>query len=209
MSTFSQRISVSANDAIEIPATSPNLTENYIEVGDHGGSTTTICRFTAVGIAQGATINTATITFTGQDTYDSGTNMYVYVGCEDVDDSAIPTTTDGNVANRAASITTAKTEWNIKSIVKETTYPINVKDAVQEVVSRAGWVSGNNLSILITDKDCANNEWQQIYAVDGSATKAPILAIDYTDPAVGGQPTPARTFGIPTGRRRDRPGGWN
>lgn len=208
MATFSQRVSVSANDAFEIPATTPNLDENYIEVGDHGGSVTTICRFTAVGIEQGATINTATITFTGQDTYNSGTNMYVYVGCEDVDSSAVPNGDDGNVANRAASITTAKTEWNIKAIVTDTTYKINIKDAVQEIISRAGWASGNNIAILMTDKDCANNEWQQMYSCDGSGAKAPILDIDFTNPSVGGQPMQIRAQGIPTARR-DRPHGWN
>lgn len=204
---FSQRVTVSANDGFEIPATSPNLDEDYIEVGDHGGSVTTICRFTSIGIAQGATINTATITFTGQDSYDSGTAMSVSVGCEDVDSSAVPTTDDENVANRAASITTAKTAWNIKAIVKDSTYQIDIKDAVKEVIDRAGWVSGNNIAVLVINLNCPANEWQQMYSVDGSGAKAPIIDIDFTDPTTG-QPTHIRLFGTPT-RSKDRPGGWN
>ena len=207
MSTFSQRVSVSANDGFEIPATTPNLDANYIEIGDNGGGIVTICRFTAVGIAQGATINTATITFTGQDTYNSGTDMNVNVGCEDVDDSAVPNEDDGNVANRAANITTAKTAWNIRAIVTDTTYQIDIKDAVQEVISRVGWVSGNDLSVLVIDSTCPASEWQQFYSVDGSGAKAPIIAIDYTE-ATTGQPAIVRSLGIPTARR-DRPRSWN
>jgi len=119
--------------------------------------------------------------------------MNVFVGCEDVDDSALPTTSDGNVSNRAANITTAKTTWNIKSIVADTEYPIDITTAVQEVINRVGWVSGNDIAVLIVNSTCPTNEWQQVFSVDGSGAKAPIIDIDYTDPTTGnGQPAHVR-----------------
>jgi hypothetical protein len=185
MAVFSQTISDTNNDGFEIGGGTPDLTTRT-EVGDHSGaSTTSLWRFTNVTIAQGATINSATITLTGADTYTGPTTMFAYFGCEDVDTSGTLSTSDGNIANRAANITTAQTDYDLHIVALGTAYPITITSAVSEVISRAGWASGNALSVMAIDHSCPSDEWQYFYDYSGSAVKAAAISIDYTESSGG------------------------
>ncbi|MBK8820602.1 MAG: hypothetical protein IPN49_16515 [Saprospiraceae bacterium] len=55
----------------------------------------------------------------------------------------------------------------------------DIKNIIQEIVNRSGWVSGNALSILIT----GSSGTREAESWDGEAAAAPRLYITYTPPS--------------------------
>lgn len=181
MTTLNLQVGASANDANQgiASATAVVLNGTTLLCGNKSTrSLTGIARFTNVTVPQGTTITSATLTMTGADSYTGPTSLLNRVYCEAADNSAQPTTGSNNLTSRTK--TTANTAWDNHITVAETEYNIDITSAVQEVINRAGWVSGNALSAIIANDGSPSDEWQEYYAWDGSTTKAPKLAIVYS-----------------------------
>jgi len=140
-------------------------------------------RFTSVDIPQGATINTAKITFRcGYAT--SGTVCRTRFRGEDIDDAAA-FSTQANYLGRDR--TSAYVDWDgIPAWIVDTNYESpEIKTVVQEIVNRGSWASGNDMVIFWddhedrSDHNNACERWARSY--DGSTTYAPKIHIEYTE----------------------------
>lgn len=120
-------------------------------------------RLNNITIPQGATISSATFRCRIQSTsYD---DPLVHVYAEAVD-NAVSFTTNADVASRAK--TTANVAWSgtgIGAIFLNVKSP-DITSVVQEVINRAGWVSGNSLDILIKGDTNASLREFRCYTMD-------------------------------------------
>lgn len=135
-------------------------------------------RFKSVSIPQGAYIVRAYIKLTA-DANLAGSTVNVLLTCDDVDNSAI-FSTYADFAGRAR--TTANVAWSPGIWVSGTAYDTpDIASAVQEVVQRAGWVSGNSLSVLIDDNTSTAGAYRTADSWDGA--NDPVLYIWWVDAA--------------------------
>jgi hypothetical protein len=125
-----------------------------------------------VTVPVGATINSATLYYkpylTTRD--DPGFNWYA----EAADSASVFTTTGSSISSR--SRTTAVTGDTAKNIGTGSYRTVDVTAQVNEVTTRAGWASGNNI-VLIADASAAADIWILSY---DSGSGIWYVEIDYT-----------------------------
>ena len=133
-------------------------------------------RFQNVTIPQGASIVSAIVRFTAHDN-DTGTPGTANIYCEDANDSAALTRATNNISGR--SLTTDFTLWeNEPNWIKNLTFDSpDISGAVQEVVARGGWVSGNNLTVIVDLLTTGGD--RDAFSSNASAGKAPELRVTY------------------------------
>lgn len=194
MTTINLQVSASSDDAFENAA--GTVTINGTTMVFNNASFWIGYRFLNVTIPQGATINSANLQYYVTSTTRDDNEQDVY--CEDVDDAATFSASANNISSRA--LTTAKTTVSADS-VGVGFYTVSITSAVQEVINRAGWVSGNDLAVIM-DALTTPNLAPDTY--DNSPTNAAKLDIDYTEVSTG-QPITKRFEYIP-GANRIKPG---
>jgi len=151
--------------------------------GTDFGNIVSAFRFSSVTIPQGATINTATFSYTAQDTDATTDNVAVYA--EDVDSSpAITTTGDEEPKDKGGRVTSASVNWTLPNQTINISYTSpEIKTVIQEIVDRAGWSSGNSLSLVIKNNGATENHnaknnpgesWMYVtYTTGGGSTSTP------------------------------------
>lgn len=192
MPTLNLQVNASGNDgdADHVSTGQNSITRITMPLGSFNGNTHMGCaRFLSVTIAQGTTITSATLTLKAQATYSTANTISCIAYGEAADNAAIYTATGTNINARARTTANSGAK-DIKSVTAETDYTWDVTTAVQEVINRAGWASGNAISILIRDNSSTSNEWQDFYTYDNTTTKAPKLDITYS--SGGKAPPPVR-----------------
>jgi type IV pilus assembly protein PilY1 len=144
-------------------------------------------RFTNITIPKGSNITAAYLTIRA-DASRSGTTVYSKVRGEDADNPAqFSDITDYWDRPRSSAEVNwdGIPEWTLDS---EYNSP-DIKTVIQEIIDRAGWVSGNDLVIFWDDhddrSDHASGCSRRGYSYDGSSAKAPKLHIEYIPPAAG------------------------
>lgn len=116
-------------------------------------------------IPQGKQIISATLRWVATDTR---TEIYNYwIRCEAADNSITPANT---AALLAKSVTTG-TNPATAAVTAGVEYSHDVTAAVQAVLNRAGWVSGNTLAIIVDD-DTATGTQRREYAASENASYA-------------------------------------
>ena len=135
----------------------------------------TFVRFPSVNIPQGATITSAVIACTsGAIQVGSGTNIDIFFNA--VDDAVAPT--DVSEAEGKA-LTSAKADWTIGA---DWSYgPVDTPSlvsALQEVISRAGWVSGN--AILALFRNDSSTATRRFASLDNTDYAEAILSVSWT-----------------------------
>lgn len=176
-----------SNDSGKTPNLGVVSDGTLLSPGSHGNNDEYSCaaRFTGVTIAQGATITSATFSMVPDATYSAGASVIRYhVSCDNADNSgALATSGSTNLDSGVRPRTTASAVWTQTSVTGGTRESIDCTTAVQEVINRAGWVSGNAITILVdTHADCTVSEWQDYRAYNhasGGATGGPHLDIVY------------------------------
>ena len=146
-----------------------------IELVQEGNLQTVGIRFTSVSIPQGATISSAYIQFQA-DEANSGA-VTVTIQADDVDNSAAFVEANGSYDVSGRTKTTASVNWSPADWVNigdagAAQKTGNIKTIIQEIIDRAGWSSGNALTIIITGSDAnrrtaENNPELQITTSDG------------------------------------------
>ncbi len=138
-------------------------------------------RFTSVTIAQGSTVSAAIIDYYSNGTF-SGTTCNATIYCNDEDDAAAPT---DRLDYEAKSVTTANTAWNsIPTHSTGTNYQTaDFTSAAQEVLDRAGWVSGNAMMVLIKNNGSSASAFRGAASLENTTYTEPYLNITYTAPA--------------------------
>lgn len=157
-----------------------NSNYNDFVFGHDGNSVHSFIRFLNVTIPAGSTITSAYIRFTAAQTL-SGNTVNVKISFNDVDDAVAPT----NVAGADALVlTAAKVDWNaIAAWTDGNTYDTpSIVTAIQEIVDRGGWSSGNAMMGLV--KDNSASSYRKPSAVDySSGAEKAELHVEWT-PAI-------------------------
>lgn len=170
-------VSAKADDAEERSSGSVSTTDGDLELGQDGSTRQTVgLRFRGVSVPAGATVTSAYVQFTA-DEVKTGATSLVIAG-QAADDAGAFTTSSKNVSSRPRTV--ASVPWNPLSWPKagaraaEHRTP-DLAVVVQEIVSRGGWVSGNDLALLVTGSGTRTAE-----AYEGGAAKAAVLHVEYT-----------------------------
>lgn len=168
-----------------------NLNPNPLSPGSQGSANEYSggAQFTTdANITNGLTITSATFKMTAFGTYAAaGTGVSYLVSAHAADNGAALTATSGDLNITARPRTTAvSAKWSVTSVTVDIQYTIDITSVIQELVNRAGWVSGNRMIITIdTHADTELGEWQDWY---GSGASRPVLDIVY--PAAGATSLP-------------------
>lgn len=131
-------------------------------------------RFTDIGIPQGSTITRAYLDFTAASTSNTGLKYTIYG--ENVADAATFTTATGDISGRPR--TGAQVGWTlIEDWIAESSYESpDISNIIQEIVNRADWCGGSDLSLILEPSDLAD---RLAYSYDGNPLKAPTLHVEY------------------------------
>ena len=182
--TESVRVSSDNDDAEErVSDGDMSRGSSDLELGYDGNTRQIVgMRFRSVDIPQGATINSAYIEFTTDET-DSGATSLVIFG--EADDSPNQfANNDDNISDRtktsnANSVNWSPSAWNTTNELHQTP---DISSIIQEIVGRTGWAANNNLVIIIEPGSGCNSRDCQRTAEshDGESGSAPLLVVDYT-----------------------------
>jgi hypothetical protein len=113
---------------------------------DHIYASKSWMRYTNVAIPQGATIVNATLTLQAIGSEDSVATLIQQFSAEDVDDATTNPSSLTDFNSRA--VTTALAHESHGAWDPGITYDADVTSIIQEIVDRAGWVSGNALMMF-------------------------------------------------------------
>jgi hypothetical protein len=144
-------VAAGSDDAEESASGSVSLSSSDLELVQESSAQTVGIRFRGVVIPKGATITAAWIQFT-TDELKSGSTALSIRG-QAVDNAATFTTSSRNVSSRArttASVAWAPVPWTVTRERGPSQRTPNVSPVLQEIVSRAGWASGNAIAFVIT-----------------------------------------------------------
>jgi hypothetical protein len=153
-------------------------TSNILEVGNSGGQTHGWYRWTNITIPNASTINVSYITlYEEYGTTYSGITTLVY--CNNINTAVAPTTV---AEANALALTTNNTSWGITETWNMYTAhnSPSINSAVQEVVNRAGWASGNALMVVHKDNGSPPDKHLHICTWNFYTLYAPKLHIEYT-----------------------------
>lgn len=145
------------------------FTNSAFAAGNDGGNMTGFVRYRSVAVPNGAVIASALLTLSVISI--NGTPVTRFFGIDE-DDTA-PFTTGARPSARAR--TTASGDADPSGMGA---HVLDVTAVVQEIVSRVGWVSGNDLAIVVDNDGGAGGNFFE--ALTGAAT----LDIEYVDPPV-------------------------
>lgn len=177
------RVAQSSDDA-EQKGTTVGLTSTDLDMFDSNDQEWIGMRFQNATIPAGATINSAVVRFTAEENDANPTTGNMIIYCQDADNASTFNTGANNISSR--SRTTASTNWsNPTSWIKNQTYNTpDFSQAVQEVVDRGGWVSGNAVAVIIDANSTLGD--RDGWSYNGNAGAAPELRITYTEALPGG-----------------------
>lgn len=191
------------DDGYRFLAGSFNNSSNDIDFGKATVSGTPrlyrgFCRFPAAAIPAAATIEDAKMRFIAAAS-DSAACVIDYYA-NDVDDATAPTTA---AQVDALALTTATVQQTMSAWTSDSPYhSSDLPAVVQEVIDRPGWVSGNDLMILLWGDPTTDSGGGTLHirraATFERAVGQPQLIVDYTAP-VGGSVAP---MAIASYRRR-------
>ena len=158
-----------------------HLTSSDLEMtwDDYDGRDTQVIgiRFLNISIPAGSVITNAYISFKAKDSESDATNLVIKG--EGSDDAARFTNNTGDISGRP--VTDAQVNWNnMPPWTDNSTYESpDIASLVQEIVSRAGWISGNDMVFIIM-----GSGQRRVDSYNGSNSNAPLLHIEYTETPV-------------------------
>jgi len=171
-------VSADEDDAEESDSGSLDLTSSDLELIRESSDQYVGMRFQNIGIPQGATINSAYIVFTTDETGPTEATSLTFRG--QAHNNALSfSATNNDISNRAT--TTAYVVWNIANgdqwtPVGQKYQSVDLSPIIQEIVNRSGWSSGNALVIVVSG---SGKRVADSYD-GGGADNAPRLFVDYT-----------------------------
>ena len=138
-------------------------------------------RFTNINIPQGATILSAKMRLIAHSTPGSGANVSMRIRMADVDDAVAPTNTAEFIDIRNNYATTAYENWNTMDTWDANTayYTPDFAAVVKEVVDRPGWVSGNDMMVLLLYVSATAGHYRSCWSWNGDAHNIAHLYITY------------------------------
>ncbi len=177
MTTFTKRIAAGGDDWHTINGTGFDSTGINADWGNFGGNWIDGgFRFTNVTIPQRATIFDAKLTF--ESNSDRSGTIASQIHCVDADNAAAPTS---QAEHAALSRTAAYSSWATPNWSDGASYDSpDFASAVQEVINRGGWSSGNALTVLMDDAGSGTNIWRIASTYNDTPSTAALLTVTYT-----------------------------
>ena len=171
--TYTAHITEAENDGQD---DGTNYTSGVIFGKEGGTSSYSGLRYMNVTIPQGATITSAELSVKAGTNFTNSilTNIY----CEDVDDSTVFSSSSKPSGRTRTTDFTAwdfSTSWTALSWYDTTDF----KNAVQEVINRVGWESGNSLAVIITDDGTTDSTNRYIYNYSSGLAASAEITIGY------------------------------
>ena len=182
MATFSQSTSGSNDSSQYGNGSSASLGTNPVNLT--GSTRYALFWFSNVTIPPGSTITAATLTVDVVSTSNDDPNLTIALN--DVDSAAAPSSAVDDIYGRAQTAATAT--WSATGIGAGAKASPDFSSAVQEVIDRGGWASGNNMAVIFDGN--ATTTFSFHMAEEGVGHE-PTLNITYTPPASGGVPVKA------------------
>lgn len=185
MATLTVQVLASSDDARNLD---PNSTASLVTTTNHLGKFNTTdkywegFRFNSVTIPQGATINSAIFDLYSSGTAAGTTAKVIYYG-NAVDNATTFNTTTEKPQSKTRTTATVTKDYTVASWNPTTGFGVETVDLaaiVQEIVNRAGWVSGNSLSIIGFDNGSADTNYIGYSTFDRAVDRGAKLTIDYT-----------------------------
>src|SRR3954454_2162001 len=173
---FERRVVVGADDAEEFATGSMYLTSSDLELVYDGSNQRVGIRFTNVTIPKGATITKAYLQFEAKETQSEATSLAIQG--QAADNAATFTSASGNISTRArtgSSISWTPPAWTLVGETGANQRSPDLSPAIQEILNRNNWASGNALALIIT-----GTGHRTAWAYDGKTASAPLLHIEYT-----------------------------
>lgn len=154
---------------------------NDVTFGDQGGGSfvaNNFVRFPGLAIPIGATITAATLTLRSTAGLSGAGTAKRLIYADAADNSAAVATRNDGVGRTK---TTANVAWDVSVWTSTTDYTsADIKTVIQEIVNRAGWVSGNAIQLLLIDNGTPNDLFAKFMSRDGSSSTCARLTISYT-----------------------------
>lgn len=153
---------------------------NNVDFGKAGTATKNAwIPFANVTVPKNATVFSATFMVRASAT-GSSTTVKIKIGCEAADNPSDPTT----IASAASRVLT--TSYTINNNVAAWTagveYSFDITSAVQEVLKRSGWASGNKMAVLIMDNGSSDSASRSFSSYENPTYAEAILEIVYAIP---------------------------
>ena len=172
------RISASGNDAEQVVGgTTTNLTSSDLELVTDAVVQVVGMRFTTVSIPKNAAITNAYVQFATDEVSTAATSLTI-TG-EAVDNSVIFTAATNDISARTTTTATtawSPAAWNIIDEAGANQRTPNLSGIVQQIVNRAGWNSGNALTIIVNGTGMRVARAFDVL----SGTQAPLLHVEYS-----------------------------
>jgi hypothetical protein len=127
-----------------------------------------------VNLAKGIHVISATLKLIAAAASAPAYTSTIKVGCEAADNPSTPTT---KVDLYARTMSTANSNLTLGVYVLDTEFTYDVTAAVQEILNRAGWASGNVLAVMVDDVNTTDKP-HRIYSFEAaSGAHKPVLEI--------------------------------
>jgi hypothetical protein len=171
------RVATSTDDAEERANGSVSLDSSDLELVADGSNTQTVgIRFPALSVPTGSTVVRAWIQFSTDENKSAATTLAL--AAQAADNAPTFVNTSRNVSSRpriSATVAWSPVAWSLVGERGTAQRTPDLAVPLQEVVSRAGWTSGNAVVFVVTGTGT-----RTAYAFDGSPARAPVLHVEYT-----------------------------
>lgn len=171
-------VRASSDDAEEVASGTVTLASGDLNMVTDGTRVQTVgMRFTGVTLPAGATITNAYVQFQ-VDQVDPANTCNLVIAGQTAANPATFTTAVKDVSARArttATVAWTPAAWDTLAARTAAQRTPDLSSVLREVVSGAGWTSGNAVVLVVTDTGVRTAE-----SFDGGSAKAPVLHIDYT-----------------------------
>lgn len=185
-----RRVSAGNDDAEEDTSGNIDLSSSDLELVRESTNQEIGIRFSNINVGQGATVLSANIQFTADETNSETTNLTFHAENDISGDSAQFTSANGAVSDRTTTLSSVNWNnvpaWN--TIGERFTTP-DLSPVVQEVFNNPSWDSGNALTFIVTGSGKRVAE-----SVNGSAGDAPLLTLVVQGAAEDTPPVTVRTL---------------
>ena len=129
-----------------------------------------------VTVPKDATITAANLSYKAYASASTTVPTKIYFNA--IDDSFDPT---NRTTYNALARTTANVAWSMPSFTAGTWYDSpDISSIVQEIVNRAGWVSGNWMMAMHDNNAAGSYAYRQVYTYDGGTTSGAKLVVTYS-----------------------------
>ena len=169
------RITVGSDDAEESATGAFSASSSDLELVFDGSNQQVGLRFPGLTVPVGATITNAWVQFEADETQSEATTLSIAGQATDNPATFSSTNKISTRPRTTAAVTWTPVPWTVVSEVGPNQRTPNLAPVVQEIVSRAGWASGNAVALVIT-----GTGHRTARAVEVKPAGAPLLHVDYT-----------------------------